>query len=98
MFEATRHAMDARRHDRPRRRPRVGMWAVLAVNGLFAWWLVASAGGTDSSCTGLAGSELDACQTGEAVGAGIAAFMVIVLWAMADVICGVLWLVTRPRR
>ncbi|HEV8653326.1 MAG TPA: hypothetical protein VG276_29010 [Actinomycetes bacterium] len=42
MFEATRQAMAARRHDRPRRRSRIGVWVVLLYNVLFAWWLVAA--------------------------------------------------------
>lgn len=84
MFEATRRAMAARRgrHDPPRRRPRVGMWVVLAVNVVFAWWLVATV--SDAALDPVAG--------------GVAGFLILVLWAAVDVICGVLYLVTRPRR
>lgn len=83
MFEATRQAMAAHRggHDQPRHRPRIGMWVILLVNGLFAWWLVTTVGDT----------ALDP------VAGGIAGFLVLVLWALVDVICGVLYLVTRKR-
>lgn len=84
MFELTRLAMVDRRnhHDRPRRQRRVGMWLVLAVNGLFAWWLVATLVG----------------WADDPAGSTLASLVIFVLWALADVVCGVLYLVTRPRR
>jgi uncharacterized membrane protein len=83
MFEATRQAManHPTRSARKRRRPRVFMWVILATNALFAWWLVAT----------VADPAIDPLTS------GVAVFMQLVLWAVVDVILGVLYAVTRRR-
>jgi hypothetical protein len=80
---------------RRRRRP-VFMWVILAINALFLVWLITSLGG-ESSCEGMTGDELSACQTGEGIGKGIVFFVILLLWALVDVILGVIFLVTRRR-
>jgi hypothetical protein len=67
---------------KPRRRPRVFMWVILAVNALFAYWAVKT--GADTTI--------------DPTAAGLAALFILVLWAVVDVILGVLWLVTRRQR
>lgn len=69
-------------------------WVILVINVLFLWWLI-SAFGADGGCEGLSGSELDACETGSSIGAGLAVVMIFVLWAIFDVILGVIWMVTK---
>jgi uncharacterized membrane protein len=83
MFEATRQAMASRpgRPGHKRRRPRVFMWVILGINALFGWWLVAT----------VADPAVDPLTS------GVAVFMQLVLWAVVDVILGVLYLVTRRR-
>ena len=70
------------------------MWVILAVNVLFLVWLVSALGST-SSCEGMTGDQLSACQTGEGIGKGIVFFVILLLWALVDVILGVIFLVTR---
>ena len=70
------------------------MWIILVVNALFLIWLVSALGGT-SSCEGMTGDELSACQAGEGIGKGIVFFAILLLWALVDVILGVIFLVTR---
>ena len=80
----------------PRKKRRVCMWVILAVNVLFlAWVIVGLAQG--SSCTGMTGDELTACQAGEGIGKGVAVFLIVAFWAFVDVILGVIYLVTRRR-
>ena len=86
------------------KRWRVMTWLVLAFNLLMLIWLVAGVGGAAqegiTDCAGLAGRALSNCEAGNAgtaVGAGIGAAIIIFLWAMGDVILGVIWLVTRKK-
>src|SRR5262245_44375277 len=60
----------------PRKKPRVFMWVILAVNALFLVLLI-TAMATASSCTGMTGDELSACQAGEGIGEGIAVFLIV---------------------
>ena len=88
MFERTAQAWEERQPNppaKPRRRPRVGMWVILAVQVLFAWWLLTSLG----PYTGPAPSD------GEAIGSAVAFVFILGVWALVDVILGVVWLVTR---
>jgi hypothetical protein len=82
---------------KPKKRHRVFMWVILGVNALFLWWLIAGVGGSADNCAGLTGDELDACQTGTGIGTGIVVVFIIFLWAMVDIILGVIYLVTRRR-
>jgi hypothetical protein len=70
------------------------MWVILAINALFLVWLV-SALGSGSTCEGMTGDHLSACQTGEGIGKGIVFIVILLLWALVDVILGVIYLVTR---
>jgi hypothetical protein len=74
-------------------------WVIIAINVAFLAWIIsaANAAGTSSTCDGLTGDLLTACQNGEAVGTGIAIFGLVAFWAFVDVILGVLYLVTRKR-
>lgn len=82
---------------RPRPKRRVFMWVILAVNAAFLVWLISLGGSAADQCAGLVGDELDACQTGSAIGTGLAGILVVFLWALVDVILGVIFLVTRRR-
>jgi hypothetical protein len=75
---------------------RIFTWVILAFNVLMLIWVI-SAIASGESCTELTGDQLTECQAGQ-VGTGIGVALIIVLWALGDVILGVLWLVTRPRR
>lgn len=85
-----------RRPHRFRPRWRVFTWFVLAFNAFMLAWVVGVITSHASTCHGLTGSALTNCEL-DNTGIGIAATLLIVLWALGDVILGVLWLVTRPR-
>lgn len=85
------------RQRRPHKPGRVFRWFVLAVNLLFLVWLFTTLE-PSGDCSGLTGDALTSCTAGEAVGAGIGMVLVIALWALVDVILGVVYLVVRDRR
>jgi hypothetical protein len=70
-------------------------WVILAINALFLIWIIAAVAGSDANC----GPELSAqaCQDATAIGTGLGVAVIIFLWAMVDVILGVVWLVTRKK-
>ena len=70
-------------------------WFILAVQVLFVIWIVSGLNSASSSCDGLTGSDLDLCQAGTAIGAGIGVGLVIFLWAFVDIILGLIWLITN---
>ena len=76
---------------------RVFTWVILVVNVLFLIWIISALGAAGNNCAGLQGDALRACQAGTAVGAGIGTIIILFLWALVDVILGILWLVTRKR-
>jgi hypothetical protein len=82
---------------KPRKKRRILMWAILAINALFLWWIIAGVGGNADNCAGKIGQELEDCQTATNIGTGIGVIFIVFLWAMVDVILGVIYLVTRRR-
>lgn len=72
-------------------------WVILAINLLFVWWVIAGIASAShaADCGTLSQSTCDgAAAVGTAIGIGI----IIFLWAAIDVILGVSWAVTRPKR
>lgn len=79
----------------PRLRPFT--WIILAINVLFLVWIIrgtASAG--SQPCP--PGLSPEACTAASQVGTGIGAALIIALWVAVDIILGILWLITRPKR
>jgi hypothetical protein len=73
-------------------------WVILVVQGLFLYWIIAATSMTVSkSCEGLSGNDLSICQSGTAVGAGLAIGFLVFLWAAVDVILGIIWLITNRK-
>ena len=84
-------------HAQPRKRKvRIFTWIILAINVIFAAWLI---GGmvsvSNSTCEG--NLSQSACDGAKAIGGGIGALLIIFLWVAADIILGIIWLVTRKR-
>jgi hypothetical protein len=78
---------------------RIFTYVILAFNLLMLVWLIGGVGGAvEETCRNETGSALEACEAGATVGAGIGAIVIFVLWALGDVILGVLWLVTRSSK
>lgn len=65
---------------------RIFTWVILAVNAIFLIWIIEAIA-----------TRPDPTNTAANVGTAIGAGLVIVLWAAADVILGILWLITKPR-
>jgi hypothetical protein len=78
----------------PRRRSRVFMWVILAINALFLVAVI-STFNIESSCVGKVGDELSACQAGEGIGKGLVFFALLFVWALVDIILLVIFMVTR---
>lgn len=70
-------------------------WVVLAFNVLMVVWIGAGLVGVSDNCADEVGSALEACEAGTAIGASIGVAFLVMLWALGDVILGVIWLVTR---
>jgi len=85
-------------HPQPvkKRKVRVFTWIILAINAIFASWLI---GGIASVSTGDCPPNMseNACDAAKTVGGGIGALLIVFLWVAADVILGIIWLVTRKR-
>jgi hypothetical protein len=74
-------------------------WFVLVVQGLFIWWLFAGMSNISQQTAECANQAYsDACEAGTAIGASIGIGMIIFLWALIDVILGVIWMVTNKSR
>ncbi len=73
-------------------------WVIVVVQVLFIFWLIGGVGSgvEDADCANQTYS--DACETGTAIGAGIAFMFIVFLWAMVDVILGVIWVVTNKSK
>lgn len=68
---------------------------ILAVQVLFVIWIATGVNG-ESTCTDSAFA--DACRQGEDIGRGFAVLFIIGIWALVDVILGVIWVVTNKPR
>lgn len=65
---------------------RIFTWVILAVNALFLIWIIEGIATRPSPTD-------TAANVGTAIGVGL----IIGLWVAADVILGILWLVTKPK-
>jgi hypothetical protein len=72
-------------------------WFILVVQGLFIYWISAGTASISDSCTGLTGDDLSICEAGTAIGAGLGIGLIIFLWAAADIILGIVWLITNRK-
>jgi hypothetical protein len=81
---------------RPRKRRRVFMWVILGINALFLIAVIATLN-ISSGCQGMTGDELSACQAGEGIGKGAVFLFLLFVWALVDIVLGVIFMVTRGR-
>lgn len=65
---------------------RIFTWVILAINAIFLVWII---GGVATRPN----PEDTASNVGTAIGAGL----IIGLWVAADLILGILWLITKPK-
>lgn len=74
---------------------RIFSYVILLFNLIMLIWAIsagASGSGQPDNCNGL---SAHACNEAQNAGAGIAVVLIIVIWAIVDVILGILWLVTN---
>ena len=74
---------------------RMFTWFILVVQILFVTWIITGTSSVASNCDGEVGEALELCQAGTAIAAGIGMGLIIFLWAIVDVILGLIWLVTN---
>lgn len=73
-------------------------WIILVVNVLFLIWVIGGVAGSSGTPEGCGSLSNETCNEAEAVGTAIGVGLIIFFWALLDVILGVIWLVTRPKR
>lgn len=72
-------------------------WVILAINALFLAWIIGGAvSASHQECS--SGLSADTCQAASAIGTGIGVALIVGLWVAVDIILGLLWLITRPKR
>ena len=70
-------------------------WVFIGFNVLMLFWLI---GGVGGGAEVMEGATSEAERAGAAVGTGIGAFLIILIWALGDVILGMMYLFTRPEK
>jgi len=73
-------------------------WIIILINILFLYATISAVSDTAKSCEGLTGDELDLCQAGTAIGAGIGFGIVLFFWVLIDLILLIIWLVTNKNQ
>jgi hypothetical protein len=76
---------------------RIFTYVILLFNLIMLIWIISgvASSGTPKDCGGL---DVKTCTDASNVGTAIGAGLIIVLWALGDVILGVLWLVTNRKK
>lgn len=78
-----------------RKNRRIFLWVFLAVQLLFLIWLItgiASGAGTPEDCDTL---DQQTCNEAENVGTAIGVGLILILWAVVDIILGITYAVYR---
>lgn len=82
----------------PKKKRRWFMWSFLAVQLVFLLWVIAGArsgAGTPDDCRTL---SAEACNDAENAGTAIGVGLIILLWALVDIILGITYAVVRLAR
>ncbi|WP_052594101.1 zinc ribbon domain-containing protein [Aureispira sp. CCB-QB1] len=69
-------------------------YSFIAFNLLMLWWMIAGVGGAAET---IDASASEAEQAGAAIGTGLGAMMIMVIWVFGDIVLGLLVLFTRPK-
>lgn len=80
-----------------RRRSFVGKlvkWSFIGFNILMLIWLIAGLGGAGQGMDEMT----EAQRTGTAIGAGIGAMFIFIIWVLGDIILGIAVLLTRGKK
>lgn len=88
---------------KPKKKRRVFMWFFLAVQVVFALWIIAGLSGSpvDEYCAKETFSEfytLEDCKAAFGVGAGIGLMMILLIWVFVDFILALGWAIVKLAR
>jgi len=68
-------------------------WIFIGFNILMVVWLFGGMGAATEGIENMSEAE----RAGTAIGAGLGGFMLIVMWAIGDIILGLFMMLTRPK-
>lgn len=69
-------------------------YTFIAFNILMLWWMIAGVGAASEH---IESSTNEAQRAGAAIGTGLGAMMILFIWAIGDVVLGILVLFTRAK-
>lgn len=76
---------------------RILTYVILAFNLLMLIWVIGGAAGSSGDATDCGSLDQETCNAAEDIGTGIGVILLIVLWALGDIILGVIWLITNKK-
>ncbi len=76
---------------------RIGTYVVLIFNALMLIWVISAVASASGDATDCGTLSQETCNAARNTGTGIGVFLLIVLWAIVDIILGVIWMVTNNR-
>lgn len=76
---------------------RIFTYVILAINLIFLIWVIAGANSGNGQPTDCNGLDAQTCNDAQNAGTAIGVGLIIVLWAIVDLILGVLWLITNRK-
>ena len=74
---------------------RIFTWVILIVQAPFLLWMLVVLGSSSDVCSDELGEAAEMCRAMTGIGVGFAAIFVLLVWALVDVILGVIWVVTN---
>lgn len=82
--------------EKPKKKKRVFMWFFLVVQAIFILWIIAGANSASgTNCGSLSQADCDAAAgVGTAIGVGL----ILMLWAIVDIILVAIWAVVKLAR
>ncbi|MEV5607273.1 hypothetical protein [Streptomyces sp. NPDC052225] len=85
-------------HPPPKKRRRVFMWIFLAIQVLFLVWVITGASAASGSPGDCGSLDAETCNDASDAGTAIGVGLVILLWAVVDIILGITYAVVRIAR
>ncbi|MFJ8932054.1 MULTISPECIES: hypothetical protein [unclassified Streptomyces] len=74
------------------------MWFFLAVQVIFLLWIILGARSSSGTPDGCGSLDAQTCNDAESVGTAIGVGLIILLWAITDIILGITYAVIRLAR
>jgi hypothetical protein len=72
-------------------------WAIVIWTALFVLWAFSGMSAVADNCVGMTGSDLDLCNAGTGIGAGIGLFLIGSIWFVGFIVLSIVWFMTRPK-